>query len=65
LNLITKKIIEEAIRTTDPDIIGISLMLDAEDEENSERMCNIDQEAASSYTTHTAVDDLSLDRPDP
>ncbi len=35
LNLITKKIIEEAIMTTDPDIIGISSMLDAEDEENS------------------------------
>ncbi len=29
LNLITEKIIEEAITTTDPDIIGISLMLDA------------------------------------
>ena len=39
LNLITKKIIEEAITTTDPDIIGISSVLDAEDEENSEGMC--------------------------
>jgi hypothetical protein len=29
--------------------------LDAEDEENSEGMCNIDHEAASPYTIHTAV----------
>ncbi len=55
LNLIMEKIIEEAITTTDPDIIGISSMLDAEDEENSEGMCNIDHEAASPYTIHTAV----------
>jgi hypothetical protein len=30
-------------------------MLDAEDEENSEGMCNIDHEAASPYTIHTAI----------
>ncbi len=41
--------------TTDPHIIGISLVLDAENEENSEGMCNIDHEAASPYTIHTAV----------
>ena len=41
--------------TTDPDIIGISSVLDAEDEENSEGMCNIDHEAASPYTIYTAV----------
>ncbi len=55
LNLITEKIIEEAIMTTDPDIIGISSILDAEDEENSGGMCNIDHEAASPYTIHTTV----------
>ncbi len=55
INHITEKIIEEVITTTDPDIIGISSVLDAEDEENSEGMCNIDHEAASSYTIHTAV----------
>jgi hypothetical protein len=55
LNLITKKFIEEAITTINPDIIGISSVLDAEDEENSEGMCNIDHEAASPYTIHTAV----------
>jgi hypothetical protein len=41
--------------TTNLDIIGISSMLNAEDEENSEGMCNIDHEAASPYTIHTAV----------
>jgi hypothetical protein len=55
LNHITEKIIEEAITTTNPDIIGISSVLDAKDEENSEGMCNIDHEAASPYTIHTAV----------
>jgi hypothetical protein len=55
LNHVTEKIIEEAIMTTDPDIFGISSVLDAEDEENSERMCNIDHEVPSPYTIHTAV----------
>jgi hypothetical protein len=41
--------------TTDPNIIGVSSMLDAKDEENSEGMCNIDHEAASPYTIHTGV----------
>ncbi len=55
MNHATEKIIEEAITTTDPYIIGISSVLDAEDEENSEGMCNIDHEAASPYTIDTAV----------
>jgi hypothetical protein len=55
LNHVTEKIIEEGITTTDPDIIGISLVLDAKDEDNSEGMCNIDHEIASPYTIHTAV----------
>jgi hypothetical protein len=55
MNHVTEKIIEEPITTTDPDIIGISSVLDAEDEENSKGMCNIDHEAASPYTIHTAV----------
>jgi hypothetical protein len=55
MNHVTEKIIEEAIPTTDPDIIGISPVLDAEDEENSEQMCNIDHEAVSPYTIHNAV----------
>ncbi len=36
-------------------MIGISSVLDAKDEENSEGMCNIDHEAASPYIIHTAV----------
>ncbi len=55
LKLIMEKIIEETIMTTDPDIIGISSMMDAQDEENSEGTCNFDHEAASPYTIHTAV----------
>jgi hypothetical protein len=55
LNLITEKNIEEAITITDQDIIGISSMLDVEDEKNSEGMCNIDHEAASPYIIHIAV----------
>ncbi len=54
LNHVTEKIIEEAITITDPDIIGISSVLDAKDEENSEGMYNIDYEAASPCTVHTA-----------
>ncbi len=38
MNHVTEKIIEEAIMTTDPDVIGISSVLDAKDEENSEGM---------------------------
>jgi hypothetical protein len=55
LNQVTEKNIEEAITTTDPDIIGISLVLDAKDEENSEEMCSIDHVVASLYTIHTSV----------
>jgi hypothetical protein len=55
MNHIMEKIIEEAIMTTDPDIIGISLVLDAKCKESSEGMCNIDHETASPYTIHTAV----------
>jgi hypothetical protein len=55
MNHVTEKIIEEAITTTDPDIIGISSLLDAKDEGYSEGMCNIDHEAASPYRIHTAV----------
>jgi hypothetical protein len=55
MNHIKEKIIEEAIMTTDPDIIGISSVLDTEYKESLEGMCNIDHEAASPYTIHTAV----------
>jgi hypothetical protein len=35
---VTEKIIKEVIMTTNPDMIGISSVLDAEDEENSKGM---------------------------
>jgi hypothetical protein len=50
-----RKLLKKQQLTTNPDTIGISSVLDAEDEENSEGMCNIDHEAASPYTIHTAV----------
>jgi hypothetical protein len=55
LNHVTENFFEEAITTTDSDIIGISLALDAKNEENSKGMCNIDHEVASPYSIHTAV----------
>jgi hypothetical protein len=55
MNHVMEKIIEEAIMTIDPDMIGISSVLDAKDEENLGGMCNIDHEVASLYTIHTAV----------
>ncbi len=56
MNHVTEKIIEASITTTDPDIIGISYVLDAKDEEKPEQgMSSIDHEAASPYTIHTAV----------
>jgi hypothetical protein len=54
MNHVTKKIIEEVIKTTNPGIIGVSSVLDAKDEEIPEGMCNIDHEFASTYTIHTA-----------
>jgi hypothetical protein len=56
MNHVMEKIIEEAIMTTDPDITGVSFVLDAKDKDNLEGMCNIDHESASPYTTnHFAV----------
>jgi hypothetical protein len=55
MNHISNVIIEEAIKTTDPEIIGISSILDAEDEENAEGMNNIDHKSETPCTIHTAV----------
>jgi hypothetical protein len=55
MNHITDVIVEEAIKTTDPDIIGISSILDAEDEENAEGMNKIDHESETPCTIHTVV----------
>jgi hypothetical protein len=55
MNHVTVKIIEEAIMTTNPDIIGVSSVFDAKDKDNSEGMCNIYHESASPYKIHTVV----------
>ncbi len=41
--------------TTDPDIVGVSSVLDAKDEENAEEMNDIDHKTVTPYTIHTAV----------
>jgi hypothetical protein len=52
---VTNEIVQEAITTENPDIVGMSTALDAEDEEDTSGMNNIDCKSASPYTIHTAV----------
>ncbi len=49
------RFLQEAKTTENPDIVGISITLDAEDEEDINRMNDIDHKSASPYTIHTAV----------
>ena len=55
MNNVSNEIVQEAITTENPDIVGISITLDAEDEEDINRMNDIDHKSASPYTIHTAV----------
>jgi hypothetical protein len=55
MNNVTNEIVQEAITTKNPDIVGMSTALDAEDEEDIGGMNNIDHKSASPYTIHTAV----------
>jgi hypothetical protein len=55
INNVTNEIVQEAITTENPDIVGMSATLDAEDEEDIGEMNNIDHKSASPYTIHTAV----------
>ena len=55
MNNVTNEIVQEAITTENPDIVGMSTTLDAEDEEDTSEMNNIDHKSASPYTIHTAV----------
>jgi hypothetical protein len=55
MNNVTNEIVQEAITTENPDIVGMSTVLDAEDEEDISGMNNIDHKSASPYTIHTAV----------
>ena len=52
---VTNEIVQEAIATEKPDIVGMSTALDAEDEEEISEMNSIDHKSASPYTIHTAV----------
>ena len=55
MNNVTNEIVQQAITTENPDIVGMSTALDAEDEEETSGMNNIDHKSASPYTIHTAV----------
>jgi hypothetical protein len=55
MNNVTNEIVQEAITTENPDIVGMSIVLDAEDEEDTSRMKNINHKPASPYTIHTTV----------
>ena len=52
---VTNEIVQEAITTENPDIVGMSTALDAEDEEENSGMNSIDHKSATPYTIHTAV----------
>ncbi len=47
MNNLTNEIVQEAITTENPDIVGMSTILDAEDEEDTSGMNNIDHKSAS------------------
>ncbi len=55
MNNVTNEIVQETITTENPDIVGMSTALDAEDEEDIGGMNNINHKPASLYTIHTAV----------
>jgi hypothetical protein len=55
MNNVTNEIVEEAITTSNPGIIGILSILDADIFENAEGVKDIDHKSATPYTIHTAV----------
>jgi hypothetical protein len=55
MNRVMNQIVQEAITTDDQHIMGVSTILDAEDEENAEETSNVDHKSATLYTIHTAV----------
>ncbi len=55
MDRVTNQIVQEAITMDDPPIMGVSAIVDAEDEENAEGISNIDHKSATPYTIHTAV----------
>jgi hypothetical protein len=55
MNRVTNEIVQETITMNDPHIMGVSAIVDAEDEENAEGTSNVDHKSATPYTIHTAV----------
>ena len=55
MNHVTDQIVKEAITTDDPHIMGVSSIVDAEDEENAEGTSDVDHKSATPYTIHIAV----------
>jgi hypothetical protein len=55
MNCVTDQIVQEAITAEDPHIMGVSAVVDAEDEENAEGTSNVDHKSYSPYTIHTAL----------
>ncbi len=55
MNCVTDLIVQEAITREDPHIMGVSTIVDVEDEENAEGTSNVDHKSATPYTIHTAV----------
>jgi hypothetical protein len=55
MNPITDEIVQEAITMDNPHIMGVSTIVDVENEENAKGMSNIDHKSATPYTIHTAV----------
>jgi hypothetical protein len=49
------QIVQEAITRNDPHMMGVSTIVDAEDEENAEGTSNVDYKSATPYTIHTAI----------
>jgi hypothetical protein len=55
MNRVTDQIVQEAITIDDPHVMGVSTVVDAEDEENAEGTSDVDHKSATPYTIHTAV----------
>ncbi len=55
MNCMTDQIVQEAITMDDPHIMGVSAIVDAEDEENAEGTSNVDHKSATPNTIHIAV----------
>jgi hypothetical protein len=55
MNHVTDQTVQEAITMDNPHIMGVSAVVDAEDEENAEGTSKVEHKSATPYTIHTAV----------